>query len=162
MGPKDWPRARRPVSRPTAVGNLRDCRSSCCECQFCSPRILACEVPSGTADHRTFSSGSESSLLRAPIYHQSNIGARMSSPARYDIESLSNLERLILAQAVYEFGSNKWDNVSTILSTHSMLHRPKNYFTPEVSIASFAPRVRIPTEAVTYLYRLVINSFLLL
>ncbi|KZT05506.1 uncharacterized protein LAESUDRAFT_726769 [Laetiporus sulphureus 93-53] len=51
--------------------------------------------------------------------------------ADVDASSLNNVERLIFAQAVYEYGSDKWGDVSGLLSKHPMISRPKNYFTPQ-------------------------------
>ncbi|OJA18976.1 hypothetical protein AZE42_00359 [Rhizopogon vesiculosus] len=41
---------------------------------------------------------------------------------------LSNVECLLLAQAVYEYGSNAWQQVSKLLSKHPLLSRPKHFF----------------------------------
>lgn len=46
---------------------------------------------------------------------------------------LTNLDRLILAQAVYELGSNSWPAVAKLLSKHPLLSRPKSFFTSQVS-----------------------------
>ncbi|KAI0092415.1 hypothetical protein BDY19DRAFT_924232 [Irpex rosettiformis] len=43
---------------------------------------------------------------------------------------LSNLERLILVQAVYEFGNNAWAEVSKLLSSHPMLSHSDLKFSP--------------------------------
>ena len=84
-----------------------------------------------------------------------------SKSASPSVDTLSTLERLILAQAVYEFGSSKWDKVATILSTHPLLHRPKNFYTPEVSLVSAIHGSRIPTEIGIVTYRHVIDYSLL-
>ena len=84
-----------------------------------------------------------------------------SKSAPPSVDTLSTLERLILAQAVYEFGSSKWDKVATILSTHPLLHRPKNFYTPEVSLVSAIHGSRIPTEIGIVTYRHVIDYSLL-
>ncbi|KAG1752749.1 uncharacterized protein EDB91DRAFT_1294007 [Suillus paluster] len=42
--------------------------------------------------------------------------------------SLSNVECLVLAQAVYEYGANAWQQVSKLLSKHPLISRPKNFF----------------------------------
>lgn len=52
-----------------------------------------------------------------------------------DATTLSNIERLIFSQAVYEFGSNDWPNVSKLLSGHPLTPRPKNFYNPDVSFA---------------------------
>jgi hypothetical protein len=50
---------------------------------------------------------------------------------------LNGLERLILAQAVYELGSDAWSDVSTILSHHPLISKRDNPpFSPS---ASFPP-----------------------
>jgi hypothetical protein len=52
--------------------------------------------------------------------------------------SLNNLERLILAQAVYELGSDAWSNVSTILSRHPLVSKHDNAtFSPSASLTPF-------------------------
>ncbi|KAF9009028.1 hypothetical protein BDQ17DRAFT_1406956 [Cyathus striatus] len=47
--------------------------------------------------------------------------------------SLSNLESLILAQAVYEVGASPatWPHIASLLSKHPLLDRPKSFFTPQ-------------------------------
>ena len=49
--------------------------------------------------------------------------------------TLNSLERLILAQAVYELGSDAWTNVSIILSQHPLIlqvKRDNEIFSPSV------------------------------
>ncbi len=51
-------------------------------------------------------------------------------------DTLNNLERLILAQAVYELGSDAWASVSSILSQHPLIlqvKRDNTIFSPSVS-----------------------------
>ncbi|KDQ64541.1 hypothetical protein JAAARDRAFT_28185 [Jaapia argillacea MUCL 33604] len=55
---------------------------------------------------------------------------RKTGPVEVDVSSLTNIERLLLAQAVYEFGSDSWNEVSKLLSKHPLLTRPKTFFTP--------------------------------
>ncbi|KAF9057605.1 hypothetical protein BJ165DRAFT_1520971 [Panaeolus papilionaceus] len=45
----------------------------------------------------------------------------------------SNLESLLLAQAVWELGanSNSWQHVAKLLSKHPLVSRPKSFFTPQ-------------------------------
>ncbi|TFY60351.1 hypothetical protein EVJ58_g5209 [Rhodofomes roseus] len=57
-----------------------------------------------------------------------------------DASSLNNVERLLLCQCVYEYGSNSWPEVAKVLSAHPMISRPKTFFTPQVS--SHRPVVR--------------------
>ncbi|KAG6844906.1 hypothetical protein H0H87_002605 [Tephrocybe sp. NHM501043] len=54
----------------------------------------------------------------------------MGSRLRRD--SLSNIEALILAQAVWENGADAWLTVSKVLSSHSLISRPKSFFTAQV------------------------------
>lgn len=59
--------------------------------------------------------------------------AAESVPAQAD--TLNSLERLILAQAVYELGSDAWTNVSSILSQHPLILQVKRdnaIFSPSV------------------------------
>jgi hypothetical protein len=51
-------------------------------------------------------------------------------------DTLNSLERLILAQAVYELGSDAWTNVSNILSQHPLIRQVKH------DNAIFSPSVR--------------------
>ena len=51
---------------------------------------------------------------------------------------LNNLERLILAQAVYELGSNAWIDVSNILTQHPLIvKRDDLAFSPTASHLPF-------------------------
>lgn len=60
-------------------------------------------------------------------------GRRPNTPAaQIDVDSLSNIERLLLAQAVHEVGANAWSNVSKILAKHPLLTRPKSFFNAQV------------------------------
>lgn len=54
-----------------------------------------------------------------------------TSSAQLDIASLSNIERLLLAQSVHEVGANAWSSVSKILSKHPLISRPKSFFNPQ-------------------------------
>ncbi|THH15488.1 hypothetical protein EW146_g4990 [Bondarzewia mesenterica] len=57
--------------------------------------------------------------------------ARRAASALLNPEDLNKLERLILAQAVYEIGSGSWSGVSRVVSEHPLLSRPKGSFTSE-------------------------------
>ncbi len=58
-------------------------------------------------------------------------------------DRLNNLERLILAQAVYELGSNAWAAVSDILSQHPLIiNRDDLAFSPNAS-PFFGPHVLV-------------------
>ena len=46
------------------------------------------------------------------------------------MSDLSNVEALLLAQAVWELGANAWHDVAGLLSGHPLISRPKNFFTP--------------------------------
>jgi len=48
------------------------------------------------------------------------------------MDQLTNTERLLLAQAVYQEGANDWSKVSQIISNHPLIGRPKSYFNPSV------------------------------
>jgi len=48
------------------------------------------------------------------------------------MDQLTNTERLLLAQAVYQEGVNDWSKVSQIISNHPLIGRPKSYFNPSV------------------------------
>jgi hypothetical protein len=55
-----------------------------------------------------------------------------------DMSALTNLDRLILAQAVYELGANSWTAVAKLLSKHPLVSRHKSLFSPQVSFTSFS------------------------
>lgn len=54
--------------------------------------------------------------------------------AAEDLASLSTRERLIFAQAVYEYGASQstWSEIAGLLSKHPLISRPKNFFTVQV------------------------------
>lgn len=58
--------------------------------------------------------------------------------AAHDVDSedpsLSTIESLVLAQAVYEHGADAWQSVSKVLSKHPALARPEESFSPQVSL----------------------------
>ena len=56
-----------------------------------------------------------------------------ANTAEPDMSVLKNIDCLILAQAVWEIGSNSWPAVAKILSKHPLLFRPKSFFTAQVS-----------------------------
>jgi hypothetical protein len=61
-------------------------------------------------------------------------------PSQAQADPLSKLERLILAQAVYELGSDAWTSVSRILSQHPLITKRDNTsFSPSVSSYIFYP-----------------------
>jgi bromodomain-containing protein 8 len=49
-----------------------------------------------------------------------------------DHVELTNLESLLLSQAVYEVGAQQWEGVSALLTKHPMTKRPKNFWAPQV------------------------------
>ncbi|RPD67164.1 hypothetical protein L226DRAFT_529551 [Lentinus tigrinus ALCF2SS1-7] len=56
---------------------------------------------------------------------------KATSTPELDASNLTNVERLIFAQAVHEFGSNAWQEVAKLLSTHPLISQPKGTFTPQ-------------------------------
>ena len=55
-----------------------------------------------------------------------------------DTDAYNNLERLILAQAVYELGSNAWTAVSNILVQHPLIAKRDDLaFSPTASPLPF-------------------------
>lgn len=52
-----------------------------------------------------------------------------------DIPDTTNIDRLVLAQAVWELGTGAWPAVAKLLSQHPLLSKPKSFFTAQVSIA---------------------------
>lgn len=63
---------------------------------------------------------------------------RAASQPEADASSLNNLERLILAQAVHELGTepSQWPKIGELLGQHPMVQKPKNFFTAQVSPVS--------------------------
>ncbi|KAI0771627.1 hypothetical protein BD413DRAFT_550035 [Trametes elegans] len=54
-----------------------------------------------------------------------------STTPEQDLSALSNVERLIFAQAVHEFGANAWAEVAKLLSNHPLITQPKGTFTAQ-------------------------------
>lgn len=79
----------------------------------------------------------------------SSKSTKRSTDAAPDPSKMSNLERLILVQAVYEFGNNAWPEVSKLLSSHPMLVQSKQRFSPQVSASAPHPGSLLPTKPVT-------------
>lgn len=50
-----------------------------------------------------------------------------------EASSLQPIDRLLLAQAVWELGANSWPAVAKLLTKHPLLHHPKSFFTAQVS-----------------------------
>jgi len=48
------------------------------------------------------------------------------------VSHLTARERLLVAQAVYEYGANAWPDISRVLSKHPLITRPKGFFSPQV------------------------------
>lgn len=63
----------------------------------------------------------------------SSAPALATAPAPVDLGELTNVERLLIAQAVHQLGANAWTNVSKLLSNHPLVDRPKPFFSPQVS-----------------------------
>ncbi|KAK0468407.1 uncharacterized protein EV420DRAFT_1635655 [Desarmillaria tabescens] len=60
---------------------------------------------------------------------------RRSHAASVDMNRLSKLDRLIMAQAVWEIGT-EWTAIAKILSKHPLLSHPKSFFTAQVIMYS--------------------------
>lgn len=54
------------------------------------------------------------------------------------MSELSNVEALLLAQAVWELGSNAWPAVAKLLSKHPLIKRPKPFFAPNACQAMYS------------------------
>jgi bromodomain-containing protein 8 len=66
-----------------------------------------------------------------------------------DVASLSKVEKLLVAQAVFELGTDAWADVAKLLAKHSLVNRPKNSFTAQVwSCAPSFPRFSNPMSFV--------------
>ncbi|OJT03766.1 Bromodomain-containing protein 8 [Trametes pubescens] len=57
---------------------------------------------------------------------------KSTSTPELDVSSLNNVERLIFAQAVHEFGTRAWPEVAKLLSNHPLISQPKDTFTAQV------------------------------
>ncbi|KAI5124809.1 hypothetical protein M0805_005440 [Coniferiporia weirii] len=58
-----------------------------------------------------------------------------------ELASLSNRERLVFAQAVYEYGAKQsaWPEIAKLLSRHPLVpSRPKNFFTAQTCLAMYS------------------------
>ncbi|EUC57824.1 bromodomain domain protein [Rhizoctonia solani AG-3 Rhs1AP] len=53
------------------------------------------------------------------------------------IEKLSIREKLLLSQAIYEYGSSKWDEVSKLIVSHPLTERPNTFFSPNNCLAMY-------------------------
>ncbi|QRW16083.1 bromodomain associated protein [Rhizoctonia solani] len=53
------------------------------------------------------------------------------------IEKLSVREKLLLSQAIYEYGSSKWDEVSKLVVAHPLTERPNTFFSPNNCLAMY-------------------------
>ena len=62
---------------------------------------------------------------------------RATSTPELDASNLNNVERLIFAQAVHEFGSDAWPEVAKLLSKHPLISQPKGAITPQVKLLLF-------------------------
>jgi hypothetical protein len=56
--------------------------------------------------------------------------------AQFDFSSLRNIECLLIAQAAHEYGAvqSSWSAISKLMAKHALVSRPKNFFTPTVSV----------------------------
>lgn len=52
-------------------------------------------------------------------------------------DELDSLEKLLVAQTVYEFGRGAWPTIAQLLTEHPSLVRPKGSFTPRVSLFAY-------------------------
>lgn len=51
-------------------------------------------------------------------------------PVTYVMSEPSNIEALLLAQAVWELGTDAWPAVAKLLAKHPLLKKPKALFSP--------------------------------
>jgi bromodomain-containing protein 8 len=56
---------------------------------------------------------------------------RATKKLQADTEALTKADRLLVAQAVFEYGANAWAQVSDKLAKHALISRPAA-FTPQV------------------------------
>ena len=51
-------------------------------------------------------------------------------------------ERLLLVQAVYEYGADEWDGISQLMSHHPLVTRPDGSFSPEICQSVYTESMR--------------------
>ncbi|KAI0677621.1 hypothetical protein C8Q78DRAFT_1003568 [Trametes maxima] len=56
---------------------------------------------------------------------------KSTSTPELEVSNLNNVERLIFAQAVHEFGTKAWPEVAKLLSNHPLILQPKGAFTAQ-------------------------------
>jgi len=82
-------------------------------------------------------------------------------PSQAQTDTLNKLEQLVLAQAVYELGSDAWASVSRILSQHPLIPRRDNTpFSPLVSSYSFYPILSSNSSLITQACRNIYHHLL--
>lgn len=74
----------------------------------------------------------------------------MSTRASSSKRPLSSLESLLLAQAAWELGAgpDAWAPIAKILAKHTLLSRPKAFFTPQVRIFLFPVVLQVNLSSV--------------
>ncbi|KAH8105846.1 hypothetical protein BXZ70DRAFT_1004151 [Cristinia sonorae] len=71
-------------------------------------------------------------------------GRETAEQVAVDVESLSELERLLVCQAVYERGQSQWEDVADILARHDLIPvHHKHLFTPQTCPDIFYQLVRL-------------------
>jgi hypothetical protein len=65
--------------------------------------------------------------------------------------SNSNIDKLLVAQAAYEYGTNAWTLVADKLSKHALTSKPIVY-TPQVVVLFFCATYGATSETVLYVY----------
>jgi hypothetical protein len=82
---------------------------------------------------------------------------RAQKRGELDLAALSKVEKLLVAQAVFELGPDAWADVAKLLAKHPLVNRPKNYYTTQVCVC--VPTSASPTRR-TCLYLLVMQFHL--
>ena len=80
-----------------------------------------------------------------------------------EISSLSSRERLIFAQAVYEYGARQsaWNEIAKLLAKHPLISKPKNFFTAQ-SCASIYSHLMKEAEIERYILIIISNTLYLI
>lgn len=106
-------------------------------------RGLSLAVPASAESHRPVQESFQKSYFASAVAVDTAFDQMASSKnttrnaeAAADPSKMSNLERLILVQAVYEFGNSAWSEVNKLLSSHPMLAQSKLRFSPQVSLTN--------------------------
>lgn len=90
--------------------------------------------------------------VQARVFNMSRTTTRSRGKELSVEDDLGSLEKLLVAQTVYEFGREAWSTVAQLLTEHPSLDRPKGSFTARVRYLLF------PATSRSYLAAPVMSS----